>query len=304
MSIKQNKALVRRWVEEHNRRNHLAIDDEVIASDFLLNGHPLGLAGEKQYSIMTYAAFPDMRATIEDLFAEGDRVAARVRYEATHQGEWLHPVLGRTIPPTGKRTIFTGITIVRFADGKITEQWAARDSLGNLQQLGVLPGGQQASAPPQPGTPDHAQRETTPASAEENKTIVRRWYQVWNEQRLDGLDELYAATWVGHFPQRRELQGVAAHKPLGRTFQVAFPDMQYTVEDLVAEGDRLASRYVARGTHRGELAGIPPTGKAVAMVGLNIHRIAGGNIAEQWAEFDTLGVMQQVGALAAPANAP
>ena len=76
----------------------LAIDDELVAEDFVLNGQPIGLAGEKHYAAMYYAAFPDIQTTIEDLIAEGDKVAGRVTYRATHQGEFIHPIVGR-IPP-------------------------------------------------------------------------------------------------------------------------------------------------------------------------------------------------------------
>jgi steroid delta-isomerase-like uncharacterized protein len=138
-------------------------------------------------------------------------------------------------------------------------------------------------------------------SLEANKALVRRWYdEVWNHQHLNLLDELYAPTWVGHFPQGLELRGPADHKRFGAVFTVAFPDARYAVEAVLAEEDLVASRYAVRATHRGELRGIPPTGKAVFSTGINIHRVAAGQIVEQWSQYDMLGLLQQVGAVPAP----
>ena len=138
-------------------------------------------------------------------------------------------------------------------------------------------------------------------SPEGSKALIRRWYEESGNQRnLDALDELYAPTWVGHFPGAGELRGPTAHKQLLAAFSAAFPDAQYTVEDILAEGDRVASRYTVRGTHRGALSGIPPTGKAIVSTGINIHRIADGKIAEQWAEYDMLGLLQQLGVVPSP----
>ncbi len=141
-------------------------------------------------------------------------------------------------------------------------------------------------------------------STEENKAIVRRWYEEFgNRANLDVLDELYAPGWVGHFPQSGELRGAEGHKPLGRLFATAFPDGRYVLEDVLAEGDRVASRYTFRGTHRGEFFGIPPTGRAVEATGINVHRVEAGRIAEQWAQFDALGLLRQLGALPAAEEA-
>ena len=80
----------------------------------------------------------------------------------------------------------------------------------------------------------------------------------------------------------------------------AFPDIQYTVEALLAEGDKVVVRWTARGTHTGELMGIPPTGKQVTVTGVNIGRVANGRIVEEWGEFDMMGMMQQLGVVPTP----
>ncbi len=130
-------------------------------------------------------------------------------------------------------------------------------------------------------------------SVDSNKAIVQRWYQAWQERRLDELDEQYAPDWIGHFPGF-ELRGPQAHRDKGTVFSTAFPDAQYTVEALIAEGDLVASRYTMRATHQGELRNIPPTGRSVVHTANNLHRIAYGKIAEQWSEYDYQVLLQQL----------
>lgn len=137
--------------------------------------------------------------------------------------------------------------------------------------------------------------------SQENKALVRRFYQaVWDEKNLDALDELIAADAVDHelppgLPPGRE--GTRAF--LGM-FLSAFPDTQMTVEEVLADGDKVATRWTAAGTHSGELMGIPATGKQVTVTGIDINRIANGKIVEHWGKFDQLGMMQQLGVVPAP----
>jgi steroid delta-isomerase-like uncharacterized protein len=83
-------------------------------------------------------------------------------------------------------------------------------------------------------------------------------------------------------------------------FRTAFPDLQLSVEDQIAEGDRVVTRYTGRGTHQGELMGIPPTGNEVSVGGTIISRVSGGRIEEEWNNFDALGMMQQLGVIPPP----
>jgi steroid delta-isomerase-like uncharacterized protein len=138
MSV-QNKAKMRRGIEEVWNQGNYDVADEVIAQDFVahmpgstddLNGPE----GVKQYFAKLHQAFPDLKFTIEDHVAEGDRVIARWIARGTHDGDF------RGIPPTGTHVAVTGITVNRFADGKIVEGWQYLDELGLLQQLGVAPG--------------------------------------------------------------------------------------------------------------------------------------------------------------------
>ncbi len=135
-------------------------------------------------------------------------------------------------------------------------------------------------------------------SDEERRVVIERWYdEAWGRGNLDVFDELYTPDWIGHFPQGLELRGPAAHKQFGQVFGAAFPDGRYTVEETLVAGDRVVTRYTFRGTHQGALRGIAPTGRPVALIGITIQRLVGGHIAEQWAEYDMLGLLQQLGVI-------
>ena len=136
--------------------------------------------------------------------------------------------------------------------------------------------------------------------SEQNKALNRRFYEACNDNNLDAFDELMAADAVDHdlppgLPPGRD--GVKAF--LGM-FLSAFPDLTFTIEDQIAEGDRVVTRWTATGTHNGELMGIPATGKQVTVTGLDINRFSGGKSVEHWGQFDQMGMMQQLGVIPMP----
>ena len=140
MSTEDNKALTRRGYEALNERNWAAFE-ALCAPDFVLHNASMTIQGYeayKQFISMYFTAFPDARLTIEDIIAEGDSVVVRQTFHGTHQGDLMG------IGPTGKQATATGITIIRWANGKAVEQWANYDDLGLLQQLGVVPMPRQA----------------------------------------------------------------------------------------------------------------------------------------------------------------
>jgi steroid delta-isomerase-like uncharacterized protein len=142
MSTEDNKAVIRRGIEEVWNQKNLAIVDEIAAPDYVSHSPAMtthGLEQYKQLIMMYFAAFPDLHLTIEDEIAEGDKVVTRVTARGTHQGSFMG------IPPTGKHAVVTGIVIDRFANGKTVEAWNNLDDLGLLQQLGVIPAPGQAS---------------------------------------------------------------------------------------------------------------------------------------------------------------
>ena len=139
-------------------------------------------------------------------------------------------------------------------------------------------------------------------SAEANKAVARRYFEeVWGQGRLEVADELIAPHYVFHDPADPAMPpGPAGAKQMVGAFRAAFPDLQVIVEDLIAEGDKVALRLRGRGTHRGAFAGVAPTGRSVTLTSVELLRLAGGKLVEHWDEFDTLGVLQQLGALPAP----
>ena len=135
-------------------------------------------------------------------------------------------------------------------------------------------------------------------STEESKALVRREYeQGVNKKDFDVRDGALARNYLGHFPGVPPIQGIEAFRQFTSGFFTAFPDLQTTIEDLIAEGDKVAVRQTWRGTHTGNFLGIPPTGKQVAFTSTEFYRVAGGKLAEEWVELDMLGLLQQLGAI-------
>ena len=142
---------------------------------------------------------------------------------------------------------------------------------------------------------------------EQNKAIVRRyWEQVWNQGNLAVVDELIASDFDGHpLPSDPNFgRGPAGQKQLVGMYRTAFPDVRMAIEDMTAEGDRVAVRWTARGTNTGEMMGMPATGKPVRVTGIIINRIAAGKMVEGWGNFDALGMLQQLGVIPTPEQAP
>ena len=140
--------------------------------------------------------------------------------------------------------------------------------------------------------------------SEENKSILRRVTdEVFTRGNLDVVDELLAPDYVLHDPgvPGGELRGTESFKQQWVSmFRSAFPDLQLSVEDQVAEGDKVVTRYTGRGTHQGELMGIPPTNNEAVVSGIIISRVSDGRIEEEWNNFDALGMMQQLGVIPEP----
>ena len=137
-------------------------------------------------------------------------------------------------------------------------------------------------------------------SVEDNKATARRWYEeVFNAGNMDLIHELFAPNFVDHDPVN-PLPGLEGVRQVVGMYRGAFPDLHITVEDQVAEGDKVVTRYTTRGTHQGPFMGIPPTGKHITVTGIVITRFANGQEVEEWANADYLGLLQQIGAIPTP----
>ncbi len=138
-------------------------------------------------------------------------------------------------------------------------------------------------------------------SEAENKTIAERFNEdVWGKGDEAALEELFAPDFIDHAALPGQSPDREGHKQTLAAFRSAFPDLNVTTEDIIAEGDKVVSRWTARGTHRGELLGIDPTGNEVTFTGIDVLRIAEGKVVERWAEGNDLEVMQQIGAIPPP----
>lgn len=137
-------------------------------------------------------------------------------------------------------------------------------------------------------------------STEANKDIIRRYREAHNANDLGALDQLVAVDIISHSHLPGLPAGLEGSKMAHGAFLAAFPDLQTTTEDLVAEDDRIVERFTVRGTQTGPFLGAPPSGKAFTATGMSIFRIADGKIVEHWGENDTMSVLQQLGMMPAP----
>lgn len=134
-------------------------------------------------------------------------------------------------------------------------------------------------------------------STEQNTMLARHLFEeVWNSKNLAALDEMVAPNFVFH-NSVQTLYGPEGFKQFAATYHRAFPEAHFTIDDAIAEGDTVALRWTAHGTHNGELLGILPTGKEVTVSGITITLISDGKSVESWGEFDALGMLQQIGVI-------
>jgi steroid delta-isomerase-like uncharacterized protein len=139
-------------------------------------------------------------------------------------------------------------------------------------------------------------------SPDEHKAIVREHLEVlFNQRRVDRTGETVADDYRDHGALPGQAPGLEGAKQKWAGYLAAFPDGRITIDDMVAEGDKVAVRWTGEGTQQGELLGIPPTGRHVRFMGISIYRLAGGKIAQQWERWDKLELLQQLGVLATPA---
>ena len=137
-------------------------------------------------------------------------------------------------------------------------------------------------------------------SVEENKVIARRVYEeVLNQGDLGAVVQLFASNTVDHNPLPGQPEGFEGAKQGFVALRSGFPDIHFAVEDQIAEGDQVVTRWTMRGTHSGVFMGVPPTGREVSITGIAIFRVVDGRVVDRWRGADDLSRMQQIGALPA-----
>jgi steroid delta-isomerase-like uncharacterized protein len=273
-----NKELTLKAIEEIWNTGNFAVLDQTHAPDFIHRGTGLaestGLEALKQFVTTLRSGFPDARFEVETMVSEADLVATRWRFTGTHLGSWFG------VPATGKSVVFTGTSINRVAGGRLAEQVSSDwDVMAMWRHLGLA---------------------GDPAAQEAHKALVRRYMkEVWNQGQLDAIDEIFTANSYFIAPNSGEFRGLEARKEFVAAGRAAFPDVHYTVDELLAEGQSVAMRFTFAGTHLGEWQGNAPTGKATTASGSTVFHFEGGKIQDELVQWDALGHMRQLGAIPA-----
>jgi steroid delta-isomerase-like uncharacterized protein len=175
-----------------------------------------------------------------------------------------------------------------------------RQLVGGLVLAAVVGGGASATSlssahEPQLASSAHRQRQ-------DGETLARRYFEeVWNQGKVDVLDELLAPDYINHTPSAgRPPKGPDGLKPIVLAIRRAFPDLHFTIEDVIVTPEAVAIRTTMTGTHEGDLFGIPPTHRKVSVMQLQIERIKNGRIVEHWRVTDELSLMRQLGVVPQP----
>jgi steroid delta-isomerase-like uncharacterized protein len=271
MSIEENKAVIRRYVEELWTAGNIDVADEII--------HPNtrgrfasfnGPEGAKQMVQTNRMGYSDFRRTVIDMVAEGDKVVLYSTFTATHTGENAGgPTNG--FAPTGQTVEMTGVATFLIEDGKIVDEPWSHWNYADVYH---------------------------PITTAAIRLFVEK---VWNAGDLEAADSFIAADYVRHDPAapKEAVQGINGFKEIVSMYRTAMPDLHIEVDDIIAgdKGESATLRWSGRGTHEGELMGVAPTGKQVNSSGHSFFRLESGKIAEEWVQWDDSGLLQQIGAV-------
>ena len=267
------RALVRHFVEAANAHDFDRVES-LLAPDFTRHSQATPDVSVRSRSEMrrflesNARIFPDEHVTVEWMGCEGDSVAFRGTYSGTQEGA-LGP-----FPPT-QRTMQVDVSgTFRIQDGAIAELWILWDNRALLDQLGLWPA---------VGAPDAPGGSSGGAAEDANKALARVWFEeVINGRDLDAIEEHYASNYVHHGPDGAEMRGLEEARAFAASILAASSDRVANVEQQVAEGDLVVTRFVSRGTRTGSFRGVEPNGKPWVTEGICISRIENGKIAEDW----------------------
>lgn len=297
-----NVAVVRRFFEEGVNSGNLDVFDTVAAPDVVYNGATVGdengLAALKRIYGEALTGFPGIQYVLLTSVGGGDTVAVRYLVEGVHSGEF------RGLEPTGNTITWNHSAFARVACGQITEMWAEVNQLDRLRQFGVLaeagPAAQMAGVPASPAaTPDVASDSAScaPQSPEDVLAIVDRLRaEVYNAGNIDAMPEIVAEGYLHGSANGPDAIGIAAGGRQISGFLTALPDLAWTFDDVIVQGDQAAARWTIRGTHDGELLGFAATGNPVAYSGISFFTVQCGKIVAFQTEMDAVGLLEQVGA--------
>jgi len=286
-----NAAVARREIEAFEGRGDLAVADEVFAPGYQLHfgGNPtMDIEGHKQVLAGFRAAFPDLSIRVLHQVVDGDRVANHIELRGTQKGAF------NGVPATGKTVTITGTNLMRFENGKIAELWGQLDAVGLMTQLGAMP-------PPPGAAPSTRElRDDASVTPDAAKEVVRRFVEAFNQKDPERLSREFSDDYVLDFPGGPRGKGIEGIKQATTGFIAAFPDLTFTVEDLVSSGGWVVWRWNMTGTHRGNLGPFQASGKPVHLSGISLICVRGGKIVEDRVRADMVGLLMQIGAIPAP----
>ena len=281
MGIEENKKTLQRLFDEVWNNENLDAMDECFTEDFVrhgIGGTSIDLKTYKEFLVNTHKAFPDIHRSLDEMVAEGDKIAFSFTWTGTDTG-------GFTGTPTGKKLAVEECYITRFENGKIVEIKQHADALGMLRELGVIPTMKEIQA--------QKQKEKT---EEENKKLIQEYYdEVINKADYTNIDK-YLHDDFGGDTSRGAVSGKEAHIQHFETPRAICPDLYLTINRMVEEGDTVVIHITTTGTHTGiDAYGKPASGKKINFSGINIYDFKDGKIVKGTAVGDMLGLCQQLG---------
>ena len=297
-----NAAVVRRFFEAGVNGGDLGVFDAVAAPDVAYSGATVGdesgLAALKRIYGEALTGFPGIRYSLLTSVADEDAAAVRYAVEGVHTGDF------RGLAPTGNTVTWTHSAFARVECGRITEMWAEVNQLDRLRQFGILadegPAARMAGTPAlPPATPGVG---SDPASCDPQDpagvadAVDRLRAEVYNGGNLDALPGIVAEGYLHGSANGPDATGIADGGEQIGGFLTALPDLEWTFDQIIAEGDRAAARWTIRGTHAGDLLGFAATGNPVEYTGISFFTVRCGKIVEFQTEMDAAGLLEQVGA--------
>ena len=298
-TTRTGEELVRQWMREAwNERREEAIEDCYdpdfigVDRDETLRGH----AGVRTFFHAIHGGCGDLSVRVDDVLTEGDCVAARITAQGLHNGELVG------YEASGAALTFAALICFQVRGGRFLRTWQYWDVAGVLRSIRVATGGELTGLPPSTQGGDLGPAPPTRSDVgreeiERNKEAVRSWLeQAWNQQRIDVIDELIGEDFCFN-DALAVIRGRADMRAWVEGMHGALPDIALRVDDLIAEGDKVACRLSFEAVHGGDLFGVAPTGRKIRSGAIFIVRMADGQFREAWQVWDLFAVLQQVGAV-------
>jgi steroid delta-isomerase-like uncharacterized protein len=297
----ENLDIVRRFYEDGVNGGDVDVFDEVAAPDIVYYSATVGPKTNVEDLKKTYQeaidAFDGLTYSLLSSAVGPDAVAVRYQAQGKQTGEF------RKIAPTGNTITWNHTAIAHVECGKIVEMWAQINQLDRLKQLGVLatdgPAAKMAGAPASTATPIAASdtESCAPESPEDILAVVDKMRtEVYNGGNLDAMPEVFADGYIHGSANGPDAIGIEEGARRIGTFLTAFPDLEWTFDEVIVDGDHVAARFTTRGTQDGDLAGFPATGKPVEFAGISNFIVRCGKIVEFQTEMDVVGLLEQIGA--------